>query len=248
MRVARPEGVEHHRTIRQQVLEAFGPEPDRAGKDAERIGLGDVRYGVDPSAPYQPIREPFGGVLEAGAQARHRLGRERAVEHGAAAGMQRRVGLQNEARWAKGFRASEIVDADAGRRTESLPVGERRLHLGMARRSVNSVALQPHDRTRLAQRLVEGIGIREKLVAEGIDVRNSGGAVGHGHFGFLPCGLPLRFTAPPPTCKPRSRGPRRAPLTSRGKDALKFRIGIDGAKNPASAPRESAPYPSMNHG
>jgi hypothetical protein len=36
---------------------------------------------------------------------------------------------------------------------------------------------------------VEGIGIREKLVAEGIDVRNSGGAVGLGHLGILPCGL-----------------------------------------------------------
>ena len=66
MRVARAEGVEHHRAIGQQILEAFGLEPDRAGKDAERIGLGDVRYGVDPPALCQPIREPFGGVLEAG--------------------------------------------------------------------------------------------------------------------------------------------------------------------------------------
>src|SRR5262249_23776182 len=89
--------------------------------------------------------------------------------HRAAAGMQRRMGLQDEARRAPRFAAPEVVDADAGGGAEGLPIAQARLHLGMARARPQAVALEPDHRAGIAQFLVKWIGLGEEIVGEGID-------------------------------------------------------------------------------
>ena len=73
MLVARPERVERHRAVGQQVFQPLGAEPDGAGKHRQRIGLGDFGDGFDLAAADQRVRERLGGGLEAGAQGRHAL-------------------------------------------------------------------------------------------------------------------------------------------------------------------------------
>ena len=70
-------------------------EADSLGKHAQRIGLGDIRDRIDPPASDEVIREFLGRFLEACAQARHRLCRQRPVHHRTAARMQWRIGLED---------------------------------------------------------------------------------------------------------------------------------------------------------
>jgi hypothetical protein len=87
MRVARTKGIEDHGAVGQQVFHALPTETDRLGKHAQRIDLGNVRDRIDPLASDKLVREFLGRFLEACAQARHRLCRQRPVHHCTAARM-----------------------------------------------------------------------------------------------------------------------------------------------------------------
>jgi hypothetical protein len=89
--------------------------------------------------------------------------------------MQWRIGLEDQARRPPWFGAAEIVDADAGRGTECLPIAQRRLHLGIAGARPQSITVEPHHRPSFAQLSIKRIGRSEEIVGEGIEGRNRTG-------------------------------------------------------------------------
>jgi hypothetical protein len=93
MRVARTKSIEDHGAVGQQVFHALLAEADRLGKHTQRIGLSDVRDRIDPPVNDELVSEFLGRFLEACAQARHRLRRQRPVHHCTAARMQWRIGF-----------------------------------------------------------------------------------------------------------------------------------------------------------
>ena len=172
MRVARTKGIEDHGAVGQQVFHALLAEADRFGKHAQRIGLGDVGDRIDPPASNELLRKFLGRFLETCAQARHRLCRQCSVHHRTAARMQWRIGLEDEARRAPWLGAAEIVDADAGRRAECLPIAQRCLHFGIPGACPQPITLKPHYRPGFAQFRVKRIGHGEEIVGERIEGRN----------------------------------------------------------------------------
>src|SRR5262252_78127 len=86
--------------------------------------------------------------------------------------MQRRISLQNEARRAPRPGAPKIIDADAGRGAEGLPIAESCLHLRIACARPQSVTLQPDDGSRIAQLRMEGIWRGKEVVGKRVNRGN----------------------------------------------------------------------------
>jgi hypothetical protein len=128
-----------------------------------------VRDRIDPPASDELVREFLGRFLEACAQARHRLCRQRPIHDRSAARMQWRISLQDEARRPPWLSAPEIVDADAGRGAERLPIAERRLHFGIACTRPQPITLEPHHRPGFPQFRIKWIWRGEEIVGERID-------------------------------------------------------------------------------
>src|SRR5260370_24845650 len=83
--------------------------------------------------------------------------------------MQRRIGFQYDA-WRTPWRLfSEIAQADPGRRTIGLPVGQRLADFLVPGHRPDAVLLKPHHRAGFAQAFVVRIGIAQERVRKRIN-------------------------------------------------------------------------------
>lgn len=92
-----PESVERHVAVGQQVLATLLGEPDRVRKDLERVHLGQILDRIEGPVLYEPIDETDRVLLEARPELLHGRGGEDAGRHRPGAGVQRWIGLQDEA-------------------------------------------------------------------------------------------------------------------------------------------------------
>ena len=169
-RVARPERVEQHIAVGEQVFAPVWPEAHGVGEDLQRIGFGEIGDRVEAPLGDEPVGK-FGGLgAERLAQAPQGRGGEHAVHHRAGAGMQRRIDFEEQAFRPPRPAFAEIIDADAGGGGKRLPVGERGKDLLVPRHRPDAVALEPHDRAGFAQLFVKGIRLAQKFIAERVDI------------------------------------------------------------------------------
>jgi hypothetical protein len=95
--VAGTERIEHHAAIGHQVFTAFLGKPDRIREHFERVGFGEIGNAVEFALLDQPRDQQFRLALERVAQCLDRRGRQDPRQHRAGAGVQRRIGLQDNA-------------------------------------------------------------------------------------------------------------------------------------------------------
>jgi hypothetical protein len=185
--VVRAEGVEGVVAVGQEVLAPFSGEPDRAGEDPQGEGLGDLGDGVEAwlgqDAVDQFLRVGRPGV----AQPAQCAGAEDLRQDGTGRVVQRRVGLQQQARGTPRLLVAEVGQSHSGGGLEGLPVGQRGVDLLVAGHGVDVVVAQVHDRPGVAQCGLQGQRVLQDLLGERVGVRGGqiGGRAGGGHRGFL---------------------------------------------------------------
>jgi hypothetical protein len=96
--VGRAEGIEHKARIRQQILAPFLFQPERVGKDRERIGFRQIGDGIKALPFQQRVDLGFGGGGKTAAKLFQRGRRQHVAQHSARTGMRRRIGLEDDAR------------------------------------------------------------------------------------------------------------------------------------------------------
>jgi hypothetical protein len=103
-------------------------------------------------------------------RARIAAGERTFAQDGTRAVVQRRIRFQHEGGQPRGTFAMEVLDADAAGRRERRPVVEHRLDLRVPRGGVHAEAGEAHDRSRLAQRVLRGVGVLEVGCVERVEV------------------------------------------------------------------------------
>jgi hypothetical protein len=145
------------------MLAALFRQADRVWQHHHRVDFRAVGDRIETASVGEFAGQRLRRLDEAGAQRTHHCRRQRAVEHGAGAIMLGRVALEYEARRAPRRFAREIAEANAAARTERRRIAEHFLDLAVARGGVGFVSPQPHDRPRLAQGFLGGVGIAQKV-------------------------------------------------------------------------------------
>ena len=125
--------------------------PDRVRKHFQRIGFGEIGNAVEFALFDQPRDQRSASRSNVVAQDVDRGRRQDARQHGAGAGVQRRIGFQDDARRTPWRLFAEIAQAHAGRRAIGLPVRQRVADLLMPGHRPDAVLLEPHHGTGLAQ-------------------------------------------------------------------------------------------------
>ena len=202
--VGRTEGVEDEAGIGQQVLAPFLLQPERIGKDRQRIGFGEIGDGVKTLPLQQFVDLGFGGGGEAATELLQRGRRQHVAQHRAGAGMRRRIGLEDDARRPPRLLLGEIAQADAAAGAEGGGVVQHRMHLGIARHAVDVPGVEIDQRAGLAHPLLGRMQIVEEFDRERIDIqmRNAVRAAGHGRKN------PLHSSTPPEVCPCHALPPR----------------------------------------
>ncbi len=180
-RIARTERVEQHVAVRQQVLASIRPQAHCVREDLQGVGFGEIGDCIEAALGDEPVGE-FGSLgAECLSQSAQGRGRENSVHYHPRAGMQGRVDLEKQALRPPGPDLAEIVDADTGAGGEGLPIGERGEDLLVPRHRPDAIALETHDRSRLAQLMMVGIRVFQELVGKGVDIRNGMAGFGREH-------------------------------------------------------------------
>ena len=162
--VRRPERIEDHAGVGQQMVAAFLSQPDSIGKDRQRIGLGQIGDGIDASLGQQPVDLDLGGVDEPVTDLLHDRRRKHPAEYRTGPRMGRRVGLENQARRPPRFLLGKIAQAHAAAGTERQGIVEHSMNFRVARDRIYVPFVEMHHRARLAQRLVGGVRVLEEFV------------------------------------------------------------------------------------
>jgi hypothetical protein len=170
--VARAKGVEHHIAVRQQEMPVFTRHPHCVGKYGQRVGLGEIGDRIAAAALQKLVDKLVCLRGETLAQAPYHRRGQHPVQYPAGAVVHWRVGLEHQALRPPGLFFGEVGETGAAARAEGLPVVEHHVDLGIARDRPHAVARQPHGGTRLAQFLVGGKRVLEKIAAERVNIRN----------------------------------------------------------------------------
>ena len=171
--VLRAHAGEHHRAVGQKILAPLAVDTERVRKDAERKHFGNVTDGVERSPGDEAIDEFDGFGLEVILKAPHRPRRHDAREHFPGFGMQRRIGLENDARRTPGLRLEVVGDAGAAGITEIDVVGEDRLDFGVPRNRPDPVFVEANRGPGGTKCRVGGIGIHAGRPVERIKIAAS---------------------------------------------------------------------------
>jgi hypothetical protein len=135
--VGRAEGIEHEARIGQQILAPFLFQPERVGKDRERVGFREIGDGIKTASLQQRVDLGFGGGGKTAAKLLQRGRRQHVAQHRAGARMQRRIGLEDDARRAPWLLLGEVAQSDPTTRTKGGRVVQHRMHFSVTRHTVN---------------------------------------------------------------------------------------------------------------
>ena len=163
------------------AIERGGKRRIRVSDDGVGMGREDALLCMDRHATskiaaagdLQGIRT-FGFRGEARAQSLEHGRRQRAAEDTARARVERWVRLEDQARQAEAPVPLEILHPDTARRGKTLPVRKRLAHVLVPRDCSDIILPEPHERPRLAHRLVQRKRVVEERRRERIDIE-------HGH-------------------------------------------------------------------
>src|SRR5215472_14174441 len=144
----------------------------RVWEHGQRVDFSEIGDRIEIAAFDQFVDQRVRLFGKALAQPRHGRGRQHAVEHAARLIVQRRVGLQHQARWPPRLLLGKVGEPGAAARAEPLPVVENSVNLGVARDRPDIVAREPHRGTSLAQFFVDRKRVLKELPAERIDLGN----------------------------------------------------------------------------
>ena len=114
--VRRPEGIEYHVSVRQQVVSVLGAHADRVRKDLQWVGFRQLGTAVEFAFGDQSGNHLFGGRRKALAQGAHDGGRQRLGESCSRASVGRWVRFQGQAGQSKPPVTAEVGKTDAARR------------------------------------------------------------------------------------------------------------------------------------
>ena len=158
------------------VVVALDSRDEASGQDAAAPFHARVKIPLDGKGRLalfdKPIDQPLCLAVKGLSQDPDGSGRQDAREHGAGAGVERRIGLQDDAGRTPRRFFSKIAQADACGRAIGLPIGQGVADLLVPGHCPDAILLEPNHRTGLAQRLMMRIGVLQECVGKRIERRN----------------------------------------------------------------------------
>jgi hypothetical protein len=168
--VARAVAVEDHGAVGEKRLTGVGLDAEGLREDHRWEDLAEVAHGVKAPAGDELVSQSRRLGVEDRLEGAERLRRHDAGDEGPVAGVDGRVDLEQDARLAPCGLLGDVCQADPCGRGEVLVVPQDGMYLFVAGGGIDAVCREQHHGPGVAEVGQVGEGVREELVAEGVDV------------------------------------------------------------------------------